>query len=144
MVAFEEVLEYVRDIYDHADLEADRAMLTLYLIDWKAAIELRRPISNLEWRIENIPQPTPEQRQVVLSAFEHKPDCPRVTSVRDIGDDERRIIADIVSRVRTRSDTELLRLVYSTFPVLSQPRHAPVNLVAMADKYKREYRDQIR
>jgi len=149
MVAFEQVIEYLRETYPNpGELDVDRAMLTLYLIDWKAAIDLRRPVSNLEWRIERLPEPTPEQRDVVLSAIKHAPDCSwrgKHPESPDLTDEDKSIIRDIVSRVYPRTEPELLRLVYSTFPVLSQPRQrAPVNLVAMADKYKREYRDNIR
>ena len=145
MVAFEQVLEYLREIHPRTvPLDADRAMLTLYLVDWKAAIDLRRPVSNLEWRIEHLPQPTARQREVMLSAFKHGATCELAGNVNGMTSEDRAIIQDIVSRVGHKSDTELLRLVYSTFPVLSQPRHAPINLVAMADKYKREYRDSIR
>lgn len=144
MVAFEQVLHYVTSISPAITAEdEDRAMLTLYLIDWKAAIELRRPISNLEWRIEHGPQPIPEQRALLLSAIEHAEGCEHAPDFPELSDDDQRIIRDVVSRVERRSKPELLRLVYSTFPVLSQPRHAPINLVAMADKYKSEYRDHI-
>jgi hypothetical protein len=145
MVAFEQVLHYVRAISPETADDEDRAMLTLYLIDWKAAIELQRPISNLEWRIEHGPQPMAEQRALLLSAIEHVEGCMHEhTHLSELTDDDTSIIRDVVSRVQRRSEAELLQLVYSTFPVLSQPRHAPINLVAMADKYKREYRDQIR
>ena len=145
MVAFEEVLHYIRSIAP--DLPADdedRAMLTLFLIDWKAAIDLRRPITNLEWRIEHGPQPMAEQREMLISAIEHVEGCEHQhPHLSELTDDDKRVIQDIVARVTRRSRTGLLQLVYSTFPVLSQPRHAPINLVAMADKYKREYRYHI-
>ena len=144
MVAFAEVLDYLREIYPRSsDFNIDRAMLTLYLIDWKAAIDLRRPVTDLEWRIEHVPQPTVAQREVMLSALQHEPTCALAGNMGEMTAEDRAIIHDIVARVGSKSKTELLRLVYSTFPVLSQPRHAPINLVSMADKYKREYRDGI-
>lgn len=145
MVAFEQVLHFIRSVSPNMPPDdQDRAMLTLYLIDWKAAIDLRRPISNLEWRIEHGPQPMADQRELLLSAIEHSEGCVHEPShLSELTDDDKRIIQDIVARVQRRSRSELLKLVHSTFPVLSQPRHAPINLVAMADKYKREYRDHI-
>jgi hypothetical protein len=141
MVSPDQVISYLKTAYS-GELDVERAILTVYLIDWRSAIDRGRQLSNIKWRIDNVPHPN--DAAVILSAFR----APGYETNRQTGetnashlsDEDRALIKSVAEVVARKSWADFIRLIFSTFPVLSQPKLAPVDLVAMADKYNREYR----
>ena len=150
MARFQQVIEYVCRRYESAyRLDQSRLGLILYLIDWRSAIERRKPITDIAWRVEEFgPQPDLESSRFAISAVTASP--PDFTSLSmnplpamqrvDLSAEEISVIEFVISTVAMKSDLELQQLVRSTFPVLTQPKTAPLNLVALAAQYDREYR----
>jgi len=152
MVAFQRAVEYIKGHYPQPDqLTEDRLFAVLYLIDWKSAIERKQPLTDLLWQIERVPEPTSDQKKVVISAiqqpgYELQVDASTGHSrvigqtIDNLSTEDTQVIDFVIQSASQKSWPDLLRLVYSTFPVMTQPKHAPLDLVALADKYNREYR----
>lgn len=153
MASFQHVLEYICK-FDHGphSLDEGRLFLILYLVDWRSAIERGEPLTDVTWQIEEFgPAPTESHgEQAVISAL--LDDEPDFTSLRDkslaiadnvchLSAEESQIVDFVMDRAARKSPAELAQLVFSTFPFMTQPTHAPLNLVALAEKYNRGYRN---
>lgn len=150
MAKFQQVIDYVCRRYASSHpLDRNRLGLILYLVDWKSAIERRKAVTDIVWRVEDFgPRPDAESALVVISA---RTACPPDFSSLSayVGTDiegftltseELNVIEFVITSVSAKSDYELQHLVHSTFPMLKQPKTAPLNLVALAAQYDREYR----
>lgn len=147
MASVQTVLSYLSSIH-RSDIELDhhRALLLLYLVDWRSAITRHEPVTNVTWKVEDFgPQP---DSSYVLSGVMSPADWNAVSNrsrveadrtTCDLAIDEREVIDFVAKAAGSKSDEELQRLVYSTFPVMTQPKHAPLNLVALAERYNREF-----
>jgi len=150
MARFQQVIEYVCRRYQSTHrLDRNRLGLILYLIDWRSAIERREPVTDIAWRIEEFgPELDVESSRFVISAVTACPpdfsslsttSLPEIQTV-DLTPAEVEVADFVLATVATKSNHELHQLVQSTFPVLTQPKTAPLNLVALAARYDREYR----
>ena len=148
MASVHSVLSYLSSIHrNDIELDRHRALLLLYLVDWRSAITRQEPVTDVTWKVEDIgPQP---DSAYVLSGVMSSADWNAITNrsrretdrpPTDIATAEREVIDFVAKTAGNKSDEELMRLVYSTFPVMTQPKHAPLNLVALAERYNREYR----
>ncbi|HEY2325776.1 MAG TPA: hypothetical protein VGJ82_23165 [Thermoanaerobaculia bacterium] len=148
------MIEYICRFYGgSAPMTQFRLGLTLYLTDWRSAIELGRAATDIRWKVENH-NPTPEQGDLVflvMARTSTPPDFSAIDHPREplpvnfaLPDEDRRTIDFVLKVTRHMADQELMQLVYSTFPIMTQPDRAPLNLVALAERYNREFRHQQR
>ena len=152
MASFQHVLEYICK-FDHGPypLDETRLFLTMYLVDWRSAIERSKPVTDITWQIEEFgPAPTePTLNGAAISALVTA--APDFTSISDrslairdnvchLSAEESQIVDFVIERTSKKSPAQLAQLVFSTFPFMTQPSRAPLNLVALAQKYNRDYR----
>lgn len=152
MTAFQHVIEYVSKFYRGPyELDPWRMLLVLYLADWRSALERERPVTDIKWRVADI-GPVPENLGIIRAKIEATMQAPPdFSSIKDpslaipdnvclLSQDESEIVDFVIERVASRDVGKLSQLVFSTFPLMTQPMSAPLNLVALAKKYKAELR----
>jgi hypothetical protein len=126
------------------ELTDERMLLLLYLADWRSAITRKVPVTDITWRVEDFgPQPD-AVLSCAMSSHDRKAMSRRSAEAaheaESLTADEREVIEFVLGSAAHKSQQDLVRLVYSTFPIMTQPKHAPLSLVALAERYNRDYR----
>lgn len=129
------------------ELTETRLTRIVYLADWKSALERRRPLTSIRWRFEEGGPSSAEVRDLIRQdldfefrvnageplEFVHYKGTPNFTSLED-GD--KQILDFVIDKSATKDWTEFTKLVYSTFPILTQPRYSLLDLLVLAKEYK--------
>jgi hypothetical protein len=144
MAAVEDVLAYLDHHYPHrGELSFARLAFMVYLADWRSAIEHGMPITDIKWRLYvNGPQPAKEDNKepTIAEAEKKVKEAIARGNPDNVERTSREVLDFVISAVSSKSWTDLTRLVNSTFPVLTQPRNKPLNLVGLAQQYNKNYR----
>lgn len=153
MADLKDIVAYVLRLASRRDSVAhERVVRMVYLADWKSALERGRTVSGLHWHFDHAGPFVWDVLDVVRSEttmFSLTTDANyyggAVTKIalRDrrilpsqLDDHERWALDFVLCTTRELRDYELIRLVYSTFPVLSSERYTPLDLVAKAIEYR--------
>jgi hypothetical protein len=152
MVELADVAAYLCHAYGHkGELSESRLIKLLYLADWLSALKHRRQLTGIEWAFNHY---GPSVDGVLDSI--RSDDRFRITKTVDgqgneeetvrfvsqsvpafVGDDQ--LVMDyVVQKAKTKPWDELMRLVYSTYPVLTQRRNKTLDLPALAEEYERQ------
>lgn len=160
MAAVRDVVAYLCTRYP-ADKELSKARLTkmVYLADWKAALDGGQQMTDIAWEFNHY---GPYVDDVVLAVqdaagfqlVEHRTaevagfeTAQRKQVVRRSGGDvtfpslseeDRRILDHVIGVTAPKYWDEFIKLVYSTYPVLASSRFARLDLVPLAERYRRE------
>jgi hypothetical protein len=149
----EEVVIYICQHYPHKD-ELSNARLTkmVYLADWRSALMYDRQLTGIGW-IYNHYGPYKDD---VMTAARANP-CVTVREDRNQHGDRKQVIAVtanthvprlsltqqecevldwVIQKTQKLSWTEFIRLVYSTYPIVTRPRFATLDLVELAGEYR--------
>ena len=59
-------------------------------------------------------------------------------SYPSLNKEEREILDFVIASAASKNWTDFQRLVYSTYPIITQPRFATLDLVELAAKYKQQ------
>jgi hypothetical protein len=132
------------------DLSNARLNKILFLADWKAALELGRKITDIDW-IYNHHGPyvteiigtvhSSEFLEVETTAnmYGNRKEVVKIQSAKNIahlrGDDVR-ILSEVIAFASKLTFKSLIDFVYSTYPIVTQPKNSVLNLVELANKYK--------
>lgn len=153
MAKLEEAMAYLCANYPHkAELSKARLTKMIYLADWRLALTDQRQITNLEWVFNHY---GPYLDDVKESAqkdprFEVKRDRNMYGSVKevialrdsdlnfDLDSAERKALDHVIEKTKNLTWKPFIKLVYSTFPIATQPRYVPLNLVELAKTYQRQ------
>lgn len=153
MSELRDVMAYLCAKYPYKD-ELSKARLTkmVYLADWKSAITSSRQITNIEWRYNHY-------GPYVVDVFEQAINDPifEVESTAnlygspkqiirladesfdpDLSDSEKQILDFVIKRTKDKFWNDFIRLVYSTYPIVSREKNTNLNLVTLAEEYKSE------
>lgn len=156
MAELRDVAAYLCDKYPHPK-ELSNARLTkmVYLADWKSAIERGVQLTDLSWEFSHYGPYVPdvirlarseedfeveqgktvygEQKQLV------RHDAAPGTLTADYPSLEREdkdLLDFVIRSVQDKSFTEFVKLVYSTYPVVTRERYSMLNLVDLATEYR--------
>lgn len=135
------------------DLSNARLTKMVYLADWKAALDRGQQMTRIAWRFNHYGPYVPD----VIDTVQADPDFDLVSTENAYGSDKGLVvlrngaarhdslthddeaILDHVLRQTTGMQwNEFIRFVYSTYPLLSQPRYSDLDLAALARRYQRE------
>jgi hypothetical protein len=97
----------------------------LYLLDWKNTLVHGKPLNGLAWTFG---ASGPEAAALNLSGGAQS------DSSRALSDSE--MVDFVIHAVIDKTDVELTRLVYSTYPIITGQKHATLDLVACAKAYQ--------
>jgi hypothetical protein len=146
------LIKYILKIYPHkSDLSASRLTKMLYLADWKNAIENATQLTDVVWhfnhygpyvddfieiakndddidvKITNTIFGGRKQQIELKSAFNQE---------IDISESDKKILNFVIDATKNKNYEEFIKLVYSTYPVLSSNKYSDFDLVQMARDYK--------
>jgi hypothetical protein len=151
MANLKDVVAYLCQKYPHKN-ELSKARLTklVYLADWRSAITQSKQLTSIEWTFNHF---GPYVDDVVALArsdadFEVRPgvtmygDEKETIGVRrglpcsSLTADDKQVLDFVIESTQGKNWDSFIRLVYSTYPIVSKPRFAMLNLVELAREYK--------
>ncbi len=137
MPELKDVLTYIYNSYPYKDkLSKARLVKMLYLVDWRSAITKGKQLTLISWKFSEI-GPTPENLEEEISL----PDETKLNFLIDFSypsltSEDKEIINHVIETTSEKSWDSFISLIYSTFPIFTQPRFAKLNLVKLAETYK--------
>jgi len=154
MAELKDIVAYLCDRYLHPK-ELSNARLTkmVYLADWKSAIERGEQLTNLSWEFSHYGPYVPDIIRLVRSAedFEvergqtiygdqkelvrHKAESD-TTEYSSLEPEDKDLLDFVIRSVEDKSFNEFVKLVYSTYPIVTQERYTKLDLVSLAKEYK--------
>jgi hypothetical protein len=152
MAKLRDVVLYFCKNYPYPN-ELSKARLTkmVYLADWRSAITRHRQITSIRWRynhhgpyvkdVEDLARNDPALTITrTYNAFGSEKE---VISAKDgaamsppLPDEERKVLDYVIEITAPMYWDEFVQLVYSTWPILTQPRYETLDLVGLARRYK--------
>jgi hypothetical protein len=121
-----------------------RAMLLLYLADWKAALDAGYPISDADWRKAGL---TPFSDRVIQAWSRLRNEAAHhgisgnyeKSSLDQLSAPQRDVLKGVLQKWKTRPTTELVRIAASTFPMIVDSPHDRLDLHWLARRYENEF-----
>jgi hypothetical protein len=155
MADVRDVVAYLVDRYPHAR-ELSKARLTkmVYLADWKSSVDRGRQMTPVSWVFNHY---GPYVAEVVASladdpSFSIEDDTTlygsrkslirrragRPGSYPSLDDADIQILDHVIESTQDLYWDSFIKLVYGTYPVLSQARYRDLDLPRLAERYRRE------
>ncbi|WP_246684422.1 Panacea domain-containing protein [Mesorhizobium sp. M5C.F.Ca.ET.164.01.1.1] len=144
-------MTYLVRNYPHKH-ELSKARLTkmIYLADWKSAIEHQRQMTGIEWQFNHFGPYVDDVHNLALedSAFSVKSEQnmfgkPKETIVLAdrladdrVSNEEAAILDHVIEQTKRLTWDAFIKLVYSTYPVLTGSRGSRLDLVKSAEAYR--------
>lgn len=122
----------------------------VYLADWRSAILQGKQLTTIEWIynhfgpyvpdvvdtarrshvFETVPESTPygDQKEIIRVL--------EGASYDGLTDSDRAILDYVIEKTSPKNWSEFIRLVYSTYPIITQEKYTRLDLVQLADEYK--------
>jgi uncharacterized protein YwgA len=146
------LIKYIVKNYPYkSELSASRLTKILYLADWKSAIENSKQITDAVWHFNHY---GPYVDDFIKIARDN--DDIEVKSTRtmfggfkqqielnssfkgdvDIPETEKKIIDFVIDATKSKNYEDFIKLVYSTYPVVSSNRYSDFDFVKLAYEYK--------
>lgn len=149
------LIKYILKEYPNkSDLSASRLTKLMYLADWKNSIEHDSQITDANWHfhhygpyVDNFIDMAKKDSDIKVrnemtmfggrkQQFElldsHLGDI-------DISPENKNIIDFVINATKDKNYEEFIKLVYSTFPIVSNDRYSDLDLVELARRYKTLY-----
>ncbi len=137
---------------DRGDLSNARLTKLTYLADWKSALDRGQQITPIKWIFDQFGPFVYDVKDAAIadSAFVVQDTtnvygAPKtlIKLVQDRGyssllDEEKDILDWVIETSSKMTWNAFIRLVYSTYPIMSQDRGTKLDLVALAQEYRSE------
>lgn len=153
MAELRDVVAYLVKNYPYKQ-ELSKARLTkmVYLADWRSAITRGKQITNIVWEFNHYGPYVDDIIDVARSdpsfsvkrgrnlygwpkeVIKASPDI----RYESLTEDEKEILDFVIESTAPKYWDEFIRLVYSTYPIVTQPRFSKLDLVELARRYKEE------
>lgn len=146
------LIKYLLTKYPYkSELSASRLTKMLYLADWKSAIKYSKKLTDAQWHFNHY---GPYVDDFIKIAKDD--DDIRVVSTRtmfgghkqeiqlssdfdgtiELAETDREILDFVISSTKRKNYEDFIKLVYSTYPVVSSSRYSDLDLISMAKEYK--------
>ncbi len=153
MASLRDVMVYLALHYPHPhELSNGRLTKMVYLGDWKSAVQRGSQLTPVHWYFDHF---GPYVHDIIETAnadpvFEVSPtlnaygDTKRLISVRPdarheaLTKEDEDILDFVISNTSARYWKEFIQLVYSTYPIMSQPKYSWLDLGTLASRYREE------
>lgn len=145
-------IKYLLKNYPYkSELSASRLTKMLYLADWKSAIEESKQLTDAEWHfnhygpyVDDFIKIAKDDSDIKVystqTMFEgHKQQVElRSDFNRDIEleKNEKKILDFVIESTKSKNYEDFIKLVYSTYPVVSSSKYNDLDLVKMAQEYR--------
>lgn len=146
------LIKYLLKNYPYkSELSASRLTKMLYLADWKSAIEESKQLTDAEWHfnhygpyVDNFIKIAKDDDDIkvvsTLTMFGgHKQQIELSGDFKDdivVDESEKRILDFVIQSTKSKNYEDFIKLVYSTYPVVSSSRYSDLDLVKMAEEYR--------
>lgn len=148
------IVAYILKHYPHKS-ELSKARLTkmVYLADWKSAIDKGYCMTNIPWEFNHYgpyvndiaaltdSNPSIFKRVPTRNAYGQYKEIIVLQDMHfhpNITDSERHVLDHVIRTTEAKSWDAFIRLVYSTYPIRTQPRYRQLDLVSLAKAYAAE------
>ena len=151
--AISNIVKYLLREYPHkSELSAFRITKIIYLMDWKSSIDFGRQITDAQWHfnhygpyVDDFVQQAKKDKDIVCentsTFFGGKKQLFKLASsfsgVIEITDEQKKIADFVIDATKEKNYEDFIQLVYSTYPVMSSSRYSDLNLVGLAQEYKK-------
>jgi hypothetical protein len=145
-----DVMVYLCQNYPHTD-ELSNARLTkmIYLADWRSAIQRREQVTDITWFFNHygpfvraVLETAESDRsftvRVATNAYGSEKSVISVSSSAEapsVSPEDREVLDHVIRQTEALYWADFLKLVYSTYPILSQPRYTYLDLIDLAHRY---------
>lgn len=146
-----DVVAYFCANYPHkAELSNARLTKMVYLSDWRSAIRRGRQITDIRWKFNHFGPYVDDvleaarkdkKRFVVADTINMYGNPKQLIQLREsaevveLSKEDREILDHVIEETRPLYWNDFIKLVYSTYPVLTQERYEELDLVALAKEY---------
>jgi hypothetical protein len=146
------LIKYILKNYPHkSELSASRLTKMLYLADWKNAIENSTQLTDAVWHFNHY---GPYVDDFITIAKNDEDIDVKSTNTMfgglkqqielkssfkgeiDISESDKKILDFVIDATKSKYYEDFIKLVYSTYPVVSSSRYSDFDLVKMASEYK--------
>jgi hypothetical protein len=146
------LIKYLLKNYPYkTDLSASRLTKILYLADWKSAIEESRQLTDAQWHFnhygpyvdnfvniaKNDDDIKVERTRTIFGG--HKQQIELSSDFNgdiDIDESEKKFLDFVILSTKEKNYEDFIKLVYSTYPVVSNSKYTDLDLVKLANEYK--------
>ncbi len=156
MAELRDIVAYLCDRYPRPK-ELSNARLTkmVYLADWKSAIERGEQLTDLSWEFAHYGPYVPDVIRMAHSEEDFEVERGETiygdqkelvrykagsdtlqTEYPSLEAEEKDLLDFVIRSVEAKSFTEFVKLVYSTYPIVTQERYSKLDLVNLAREYK--------
>lgn len=151
-MTLETLIAYICKTYPRPDdLSKARLNKIIYLADWKACLTKGEQISSISWKynhygpyVEDVI--TEVRKSAILFCVEKATifGTPKevITCTADyeitLGEPAGSTIDEVIADTANMNWSSFIDLVYSTYPIVTQPKHSQLNLKALAKQYVAE------
>lgn len=152
MADLRDIVAYILKNYPHKDeLSNARVTKMVYLADWKNALDHASQLTTLNWYFDNYGPFLWD----VKNAVEHEPTIFRVEKTEkwfgtnknvfrlidheyepSLTTQQKKVLDHVMSQTKDLHWGSFIKLVYSTYPVMTSERYSRLNLVAKASEYR--------
>ena len=156
MATLKDVVAYICENYPYKD-ELSKARLTklVYLADWKMSIDQGRQITPTRWYFNHYGPYVYDIEQLARSdgAFEIVRTSNQYGSLKeivrlreesavDLTPEEREAIDFAMEKTKVLSWDGFIKLIYSTYPIVTESRYDFLDLPVLADEYRTSFEQQ--
>jgi hypothetical protein len=146
-----DIIGYIVKYYPKPNqLSKARLNKVLYLIDWKSVLKNEEQMTKLDWIYNHYGPYVDEVETSII--IDKRFVIERTTNIygnekniiktkldatfEEPSKQEKKIIDFIIEKTNRYNFTDFIKLVYSTYPIISQPQGSQLNLVELANEYK--------
>lgn len=145
-------IKYLLKNYPYkSELSASRLTKMLYLADWKSAIEESKQLTDAKWHfnhygpyVDDFIKIAKDDSDIKVYSTQtmfggHKQQVElRSDFNRDIEleKNEKKILDFVIESTKSKNYEDFIKLVYSTYPVVSSSKYNDLDLVKMAQEYR--------
>lgn len=153
MADVKDLLAYILLNYPNKEeLSKTRVTKLIYLCDWKSCIEFERQITDITWVFDNFGpfvwdvMTTVENNPETFSIYSSETlfGTPKtVVALKNkqyspsLEEQEKRIADFVIKSTENLNFDKFVKLVYSTYPIMTSQRHKALDLIDLAKEYKR-------
>lgn len=146
------LIKYLLKNYPYkSELSASRLTKMLYLADWKSAIEHSKQLTDAQWHFNHY---GPYVDDFIKIAKDDDDICVVSTRTKfgghkqevqlssnfdgtvELEEADRKILDFVISSTKNKNYEDFIKLVYSTYPVVSSSKYSDLDLIGMAKEYK--------
>lgn len=154
MAILADAMAYICVHYPYKD-ELSKARLTkmIYLADWRMVLKEKQQITSLVWTfnhygpyLDDVKDAAAQDSRFVVKSTTNMYGSPKEiialasddTEVGSLRPTEVAALDHVIEKTKDLTWAPFIKLVYSTYPIATQPRHTDLDLVALAKKYRKE------